>query len=64
MFDEIILQKIYAHPKMKDIPVWFQNEVIQVIEEVLEDEARQYPFLYLAHTFQGNITENLKYEED
>ena len=60
MFDEKILHKIYSHEKMKKVPVLFQMEVVKVIEEVLEEEAREYPFLYLAHTFEENITENIK----
>lgn len=60
MFDESILNKIYNHPRIKRIPVLFQSEAIRAIEEVLEEEARQYPFLYLAHTFQDLTTENLK----
>lgn len=60
MFDEKILNKIYSHPRLKKIPVLFQNEVIKAIEEVLEEEAREYPFLHLAHTFQSGIAENIK----
>lgn len=60
MFDEKILARIFAHEKMRNIPIAYQYEVISVVDEVLEDEAREYPFLYLAHTFQDLITENLK----
>lgn len=60
MFTDELLQKFYTHPRMKSIPVLFQNEAIKAIEEVLEEEARQYPFLYLAHTFQDLITDNIK----
>lgn len=62
MFDEQILYKIFANERMQNVPVAYQNEVIRAIEEVLEEEAKEYPYLYLAHTFQGNITENLREE--
>ena len=62
MFDEKLLQRIFAHEKMRNIPIAYQYEAISVVDEVLEEEAREYPFLYLAHTFQGNITENLREE--
>lgn len=62
MFDEKILAKIFAHENMKGIPEEHQHAVINAVDEVLEEDAREYPFLYLAHTFQGNITENLKEE--
>lgn len=60
MFNDDLLYKFYSHERMRKVPVLFQQEVIKAIEEVLEEEARQYPFLYLAHTFQDLITENIK----
>lgn len=60
MFSDDILKRIYAHERMRKVPVLFQNEVIKAVEDVLEEEAREYPLLCLAHTFNGNRPENIK----
>lgn len=57
MFDEKLLKKIYGHPRIKDVPLLFLNEVIKAIEEVLESDAKEHPMLYLAFTFNNNISE-------
>lgn len=36
MFDDDILEKIFSHPDVKDIPISEQSIMIRVIEQVLE----------------------------
>lgn len=60
MFTEEIRNKILSHKDMKIVPVGYQETALFVIEEVLRQHAQEFPYIYLPHIFEGNITENLR----
>lgn len=37
MFDDEILEKIFTHPEIHKIPIVYQSEMINIIEDVLRE---------------------------
>lgn len=48
MFDDSILEKIFAHEEMQKIPVGCQSTAVHVFEEVLEDILEENPYVSLS----------------
>lgn len=52
MFTQEITEKIFSHKDMKKIPKGYQEAVFDVIQEVLEQEVEEYPYVYLSKFVQ------------
>lgn len=55
MFKQSLMDKIFMHERMKKIPIAYQMDAYKAIEEILEREVEEFPYLYLAHIFQDDI---------
>lgn len=44
MFNDSILEKIFAHEEMQKIPVGCQSTAVHVFEEILEDILEENPY--------------------
>lgn len=48
MFNDLILEKIFAHEEMQKIPVGCQSTAVRVFEEILEDILEENPYVGLS----------------
>lgn len=48
MFNDSILEKIFAHEEMQKIPVGCQSTAVHVFEEILEDILEENPYEQLS----------------
>ena len=44
MFNDFILEKIFSHPEMSQIPIGCQSTAVHVFEEILEDRLGENPY--------------------
>lgn len=51
MFNDTILEKIFAHEEMQKIPVGCQSTAVHVFEEILEDILEVNPYEQLSALF-------------
>lgn len=51
MFNDAILEKIFAHKEMQKIPVGCQSTAVHVFEEILEDVMEENPDGKLSELF-------------
>lgn len=51
MFNDFILEKIFAHPDMTKIPIGCQSTSVHVFEEILEDMMEVNPDAKLSELF-------------
>lgn len=51
MFNDLILEKIFAHEEMQKIPVGCQSTAVHVFEEILEDILEENPYEQLSSIF-------------
>jgi len=55
MFCDKVLDKIYANPKTRRIPILFVMECIKVFEDVLEDIKEEDPYADLSKLFDERL---------
>lgn len=48
MFNDLILEKIFAHEEMQKIPIGCQSTAVHVFEEILEDILKENPYEQLS----------------
>ena len=48
MFNDLILEKIFAHEEMQKIPIGCQSTAVHVFEEILEDILEENPYVGLS----------------
>lgn len=48
MFNDSILERIFAHEEMQKIPVGCQSTAVHVFEEILEDILEENPYEQLS----------------
>lgn len=48
MFNDSILEKIFAHEEMQKIPIGCQSTAVHVFEEILEDILEENPYEQLS----------------
>lgn len=51
MFNDLILEKIFAHEEMQKIPIGAQSTAVHVLEEILEDILEENPYEQLSALF-------------
>lgn len=57
MFNDLILEKIFAHEEMQKIPVGCQSTAAHVFEEILEDILEENPYEQLSGLFVPTTTD-------
>lgn len=57
MFNDSILEKIFAHDEMQKIPVGCQSTAVHVFEEILEDILEENPYEQLSTLFLSTTDE-------
>lgn len=57
MFNDLILEKIFAHEEMQRIPVGCQSTAVHVFEEILEDILEENPYEQLSSLFLSATTD-------
>ena len=57
MFNDEILEKIFAHEDMQKIPVGCQSTAVHVFEEILEDILEENPYDGLSELFISATTD-------
>ncbi len=62
MFNDLILEKIFAHEEMQKIPIGCQSTAVHVFEEILEDILEENPYecisdLFVSATADESISE-------
>lgn len=57
MFNDLILEKIFAHEEMQKIPVGCQSTAVHVFEEILEDKLEENPYEQLSSLFVPTTTD-------
>lgn len=57
MFNDEILEKIFAHEEMQKIPVGCQSTAVHVFEEILEDILEENPYEQLSVLFVPTTTD-------
>lgn len=57
MFNDLILEKIFAHEEMQRIPVGCQSTAVHVFEEILEDILEENPYEQLSGLFVPTTTD-------
>lgn len=51
MFSDEILEKIFAHEEMKEIPIGTQATAVHVFEEILSDRLEENPYASIQSLF-------------
>lgn len=51
MFNDSILERIFAHEEMQKIPVGCQSTAVHVFEEILEDILEEKPYGSISELF-------------
>lgn len=51
MFNDSILEKIFAHEEMQKIPIGCQSTAVHVFEEILSDILEENPYEQLSTLF-------------
>ena len=59
MFNDLILEKIFAHEEMQKIPVGCQSTAVHVFEEILEDILEENPYECVSELFISTADESL-----
>ena len=57
MFNDLILEKFFAHEEMQRIPVGCQSTAVHVFEEILEDILEGNPYEQLSNLFLSATTD-------
>ncbi len=57
MFNDLILEKIFAHEEMQKIPVGCQSTAVHVFGEILEDILEGNPYEQLSSLFLSATTD-------
>lgn len=57
MFNDLILEKIFAHEEMQRIPVGCQPTAVHVFEEILEDILEENPYECISNLFVSATTD-------
>lgn len=57
MFNDSILEKIFAHEEMQRIPIGCQSTAVHVFEEILEDILEENPYEQLSTLFLSTADE-------
>lgn len=57
MFNDSILEKIFAHEEMQRIPVGCQSTAVHVFEEILEDILEENPYECISDLFVSATTD-------
>lgn len=57
MFNDEILEKIFAHEEMQKIPIGCQSTAVHVFEEILEDILEENPYEYISTLFISATTD-------
>lgn len=57
MFNDLILEKIFAHEEMKKIPIGCQSTAVHVFEEILEDILEENPYEQLSSLLISTTTD-------
>lgn len=57
MFNDSILEKIFAHEEMQKIPVGCQSTAAHVFEEILEDILEENPYGSISELFIPTTTD-------
>lgn len=52
MFNDDFLEKIFAHPEMREIPMGCQSTVVHVFDEILEDIVEVNPYAAISELLQ------------
>lgn len=58
MFNDEILEKIFAHEEMQKIPIGAQSTAVHVFEEILEDILEGNPYEQLSGIFIPAATDD------
>lgn len=53
MFNDDFLEKIFAHPEMREIPMGCQSTVVHVFDEILEDIVEVNPYAAISELLQS-----------
>lgn len=56
MFNDEILEKIFAHEEMQKIPIGCQSTAVHVFEEILEDILEENPYVSISVLFVPTTT--------
>ncbi len=59
MFNDLILERIFAHEEMQKIPVGCQSTAVHVFEEILEDILKENPYEQLSALFLSTTDESV-----
>lgn len=57
MFNDEILEKIFAHEEMQKIPIGAQATAVHVFEEILSDRLEKNPYEQLSSLFVPTTTD-------
>ncbi len=57
MFNDLILEKIFAHKEMQKIPIGCQSTAVHVFEEILEDILEGNPYECISNLFVSATTD-------
>lgn len=57
MFNDSILERIFAHEEMQRIPVGCQSTAVHVFEEILEDILEENPYECISNLFVSATTD-------
>lgn len=57
MFNDLILEKIFAHEEMQRIPIGCQSTAVHVFEEILEDILEGNPYEQLSSLLISTATD-------
>lgn len=57
MFNDSILEKIFAHEEMQRIPAGCQSTAVHVFEEILEDILEENPYECISNLFVSATTD-------
>lgn len=57
MFNDLILEKIFAHEEMQRIPIGCQSTAVHVFEEILEDILKENPYECISTLFIPTTTD-------
>lgn len=57
MFNDLFLEKIFAHPEMAKIPVGAQATAVNAFEEIIEDILEENPYEQLSNLLISATTD-------
>lgn len=54
MFSDDVLEKIFLHPELQNVPIAYQSSVIHAIEEILKEIKEDNPYVSLSELLSAN----------